>query len=299
MTSRLWFDIARSWRPLSLAAVFAAMPAAGVRAAAVNEIEGNDDVFSSQTLPGGTTTVYGELEYAFSFDAFTLFSQTLQPGGVLAFLEDLGLNPGDPYTVVVDNSPSGIDTLLGVFDQGSLIDENDDGGPFENNLGSAIVGTANANGLAEFIVTSLDDEGYIGDHSDSGDLDIYLAPGDEPIFADIDFYTVTGLTPGADIVIEIVDAEFDSYLGVFDEFGLLVDSDDDGGVDLLSRIEATATADGAVTFAVSGFPDEYLEGVHGETGLYEVSISAAVVPSPLGSLAGLLGLAGLAARRRA
>ena len=91
--------------------------------------------------------------------------------------------------------------------------------------------------------------------------------------ADVDFYTICDLTPGADYDVEVTFGEFDSVLGQFDGQGGFIQDDDDGGFDLLSRFTATADASGKMQIVISGFPDFNFEGQHTEFGFYTIELT--------------------------
>src|SRR5262249_19007318 len=57
--------------------------------------------------------------------------------------------------------------------------------------------------------------------------------------SDPDFFTFTGLVPGAQFSVETIDLfgnNIDTYLGWFDSTGALINTDDDGGAKLLSKL---------------------------------------------------------------
>jgi hypothetical protein len=67
----------------------------------------------------------------------------------------------------------------------------------------------------------------------------------------------------------------DTMLGVRDQFGEVYFVDDDGspvGNGRASGVGGVPTNSGSISFAVSGFPDEFFEGNHGEFGEYEVFV---------------------------
>jgi hypothetical protein len=99
---------------------------------------------------------------------------------------------------------------------------------------------------------------------------------DDSIVGDVDFFTFTGLTPGAAFTAEVTQetlTDFDSYLGWFSHTGFLLDTDDDDGVDDLSLLQGTVPANGRLTFAVTGFGDEDFEGFHVEQADYSLELT--------------------------
>jgi len=91
--------------------------------------------------------------------------------------------------------------------------------------------------------------------------------------SDIDFFTFIGLEVGEIFVAEVSQGNFDSILGLLDDEGTLLEVDDDGGRDLLSRILGTVPDSGNVNLGLTGFPDFSLVGDHFEVGDYELSVN--------------------------
>ena len=200
-------------------------------------------------------------------------TETLVEGGVEDFSFTGGLTPGEEFVAIIDNSASGVDTTMGAFDEfGAAVSVNDDGSPVGDGLGSAVTGSVDANGEINLSVSGFEDFDFDGiddgtgfDHTESGEfsLEVYLGIGG---FGDVDFYTFTGLTAGEAFSAEIVSGDPDTILGLFDASGNLIESDDDGGNDLLSRIVGVVGASGSLTFAVTGFDDFDFDGLHPGTG---------------------------------
>lgn len=96
-------------------------------------------------------------------------------------------------------------------------------------------------------------------------------------FADIDFYTFTGLTAGASFTAETLDPSssgVDTFLGWFSGTGLLLDSDDSGGTGSLNAlISGVVPAGGQLTFAVTGANDTVFEGDHQSRGAYNLKLT--------------------------
>jgi hypothetical protein len=107
-----------------------------------------------------------------------------------------------------------------------------------------------------------------------GDYDVYI---DNLIAAaDVDFFTFTGLTPGAAFTattVDPTDENLDTYLGWFDDTGALLEANDDIDPDndiLLSSLSGVVPAGGTLSFAVTGFGDEEFLGEHDIFGDYEL-----------------------------
>ncbi len=96
---------------------------------------------------------------------------------------------------------------------------------------------------------------------------------------DIDFFTFTGLDPGAAFAARtshIESSTVDTVLGLFDDTGTLVTSDDDGGGEKLSLIEGIVPPSGSLTLAVTGFGDLDFQGYHSRTGAYGLDVTQVV-----------------------
>ncbi|HEX6962383.1 MAG TPA: VPLPA-CTERM sorting domain-containing protein [Lacipirellula sp.] len=93
---------------------------------------------------------------------------------------------------------------------------------------------------------------------------------------DVDFFTFSGLTPGAPFTAETFDpqsSQVDTFLGLFDASGTLIDHDDDDGEGDLSRLEGTVPTSGSLNLAVSGFGDGSFAGSHEQSGTYELTVT--------------------------
>ncbi len=101
---------------------------------------------------------------------------------------------------------------------------------------------------------------------------------------DVDFVTFTGLPAGASYVAEITTGEIDTILASFDEFGDLVDLNDDNGESLLSKLEGIVPLNGELHFAVTGFADFDFFGFHDESGSYTLELSFVPEPATAGVL---------------
>ena len=131
----------------------------------------------------------------------------------------------------------------------------------------------------------VDDFSYSNFEWIGGTYDVYIDNTlDASLNGDVDFFTFTGLTPGAAFAVETVDpldVDLDSYLGWFDDAGELIVADDDGVIGTtLSRIEGVVPAVGTLTFAVTGFGDETFFGNHFQGAVYELELTIGGALSP-------------------
>jgi hypothetical protein len=93
-----------------------------------------------------------------------------------------------------------------------------------------------------------------------------ISPGD------IDFFKFTGFKSGTGFVAEVIQGDFDSFLGFLDDKGDLLDIDDDGGSEPLSRIAGIVPDSGNINLGLTGFADISFVGDHLQMGDYELSI---------------------------
>jgi len=112
----------------------------------------------------------------------------------------------------------------------------------------------------------------------------------------LDFVSFTGLGAGLPFVAEITAAGFDTMLGLFDDGGVLLAYDDDGGSGNLSLIAGIVPGSGNLNLAVTGWDDGDFAGWHEQAGQYTLEVT--VVPEPCSAVLLLPGLLFLARRRR-
>ncbi len=265
-----------------------------------------NNTFATANVFGPDTTLIEGFRGQFEVDGF--FLGDLLPGSV-DFPDFFGLTPGEEFFVFIDNTPEAFfgipDTLLRSLDEFFFeIDFDDDSSPLGDGFASALSGTVNSDGSILLDVSGFPDFDFIGDHGEFGAYNLYLQLGTSTFVGDatpdIDFFTIEGLTPGTTVTITVEDAMFDSVLGIFDETGLLIDDDDDGGVDLLSSIDAVVNADGTVNFAISGFSDFDFDGGSDAfgSGFYSISIFVPEPSTVMMLASGLVLVFGAAIKRR-
>lgn len=95
----------------------------------------------------------------------------------------------------------------------------------------------------------------------------------EPTGGDVDFFRVR-LDPDFTFLAEIVSGDLDSLIGLFDEAGTLVASDDDGGAGLLSKISYPVATGGTYYLGVTTFPDFGFTGAGGSGGRFVLDMSS-------------------------
>lgn len=269
--------------------------------------EPNDDFGSATVLGAGVSSV-----------SDTLDGGTGAPDTYLGFFADDSF-PLPPLAEDDDSSPLGdglADALFGIavnadgsiplavtgccddFD-GSHSEEGDyelfvdvfDGG------GMPIDSFSVTSTLMAGIVDEFDfaDPAWIGGTFDAViDNTVGVVPGTDPL----DFWVFTGLTPGGSYIAEIDASDFDTILASFAPDGTLLETDDDGGVDLLSKLIVEASAAGEVHLAVTGFSDFDVLGLHPQSGDYDLSLTPTPEPTACLLMLSCVG-AGILSRRRA
>lgn len=271
-----------------------------------SDVGSNNDFFSAQILPAGSLTVSGELESQIFGTPFAQQTGTLFPGGVVS--HDFVVTPGSSFTAAIDNTVSGTDTTLGSFDESfNLIASDDDSSFLGTGLGSALPVTGNSDGSIHLRVSGFSDFDFDGlsdggttAHPQTGAYTLLLLDG--VIAGDVDVFAFTGLTAGQSFSAETFSGATgntpDTVLGWFDDLGVLIATDDDGGVGTLSQLDVTVPDSGTLFLGVSGFADFGFVGQHNASGSYELSLQAVPVPEPTAIALLLWALAGVGLRRQ-
>jgi hypothetical protein len=248
----------------------------------------------------------------------TFATATVQAAGVLSVQDSLSAGEGDaPDTLIGAQGMFG--DIYYVDDDGSPVGNGSASGygGASTNSGSInflvsgypddfFVGSHSEFGEYEVFVTAYD---FFGDEVDSFSERRTLQPGAVDSFSysdfnwlngsydvyidntvggltggDIDFFTFTNLSPGANFAASTSDplsTGIDTFMGWFDQNGGLIDADDDDAGGVLSLIEGIVPANGQLTFAVTGFGDTLFDGGHGAAGDYQLTIEV-TTDSPKG-----------------
>jgi hypothetical protein len=96
---------------------------------------------------------------------------------------------------------------------------------------------------------------------------------------DLDFFTFSGLEVGSLFTAEITSAAFDPLLALLDDFGTILErNDDQADNNVLSVLTGRVPASGSLNFAVSGLRDRELVGDHFESGSYSLLLNTSPFP---------------------
>ncbi len=267
----------------------------GSAVADVVEVEPNNTFSNRHMLPVGTSVVNGAIGDIDGFDPNDYdmsWSGTLLTGNVDYYQHPAAA--GSPFIAWIDTGDT-LDTVLGTFDEGGdLIDFNDDGYYYDY-FASWIGGAANSNDTINLGVTSFGDNGFTGAIRE-GSYDLFLKL--DGTFADVDFLTFSGLTPGNEFVAEITSGTFDTLLGIFDDAGTLLQYDDNNGAGDLSKLAGIVPVNGILNFAITTSTDPQFMGLHyNDSGDYTLTLTS--VPEPATIVLWLLmGAAGVGYSRR-
>ncbi|BBO36435.1 hypothetical protein [Lacipirellula parvula] len=124
---------------------------------------------------------------------------------------------------------------------------------------------------------SVEEYSFVDGDAILGSYDVYIDNlGYFNVGADIDYFTFTGLTPGAPFTAQTFDPQsvaIDTQIGWFGDSGFLIDEDDDSAGDGLSLLAGTVPANGKVTLAVTGTGDDAYLGDHFASGPYELKLT--------------------------
>ncbi|MEM7627380.1 MAG: hypothetical protein AAF333_17430 [Planctomycetota bacterium] len=247
-----------------------------------------NDTFDNRTvLSPGTVIVEAEL-----FSEFTGVDTVMR-----AFVDGVEFDRNDDPDDIIFGDGLG-SALLGVPIIDGFIDLEvsgfGDGQDGDGNFVEEFTGNHGESGFYTLIVDVFDDQGQFIDgfaetgFLQSGSVDVFGVPASidalsydafiDNTVGDVDFFEFTGLTANTAYDVEITsDAFLDTILAEIDNVGQIVQTDDDGGEDNLSKLEITSDGNGELRIAVSGFPDFDLFNEHNQVGNYAVSLTESVL----------------------
>ena len=259
---------------------------------AMADFEPNDDFASRAILSPGVTTVSDSITAGVAGSGPDTTLAAFTAGWTLIEVDDdsspLGDGLASALQQVTVNSDGTIRLKVSGYPDLDPMDGNDDdwgtphleSGPFDLSVtvfdsGDVQIGShdVSASLVAGAVYT-------VGTISGYGASDYFNAVIDNtPSVLDdvMDFMTFTSLAAGEHFEATVTAGSFDSLLGWFDNSGVLIEYDDDGGAGFLPNISGTVPGDGQLNLAVTGYADVLFQGDHAQSGDYTLSI---VLPPP-------------------
>jgi hypothetical protein len=265
---------------------------------------GQNNTFSDrQSLEPGVTHVIGNLGFLADPEDYDHREMRMLQGDRADRITLPNWTPGEPFYAWIDNSPSGIDTVMGVLDaDGNVLILDDDDSPLGTGLASAVSGRVNPDGTIVLGISGFPDFDFDGQVTPSeniwdsqpssfftpheGDYTLYIQFNTEDLdtidvdAADygfpgrievglVDEFILRDLEPFTPFVawIDNSDSDIDTVMGLFSPEGDLLLLDDDGspvGTGVASAIASTIGPEGALILKVSLFPDFNFTGEYSE-----------------------------------
>ncbi|MGB3612498.1 MAG: hypothetical protein WBA10_01800 [Elainellaceae cyanobacterium] len=266
--------------------------------AAAQTIQNIDDAPNGQfsdrvSVAPGTTRIFGQLEPPDVSETDYTTSATMNRGDVNAFtVTDLPANESFFVWVQTDEP---MDAIMGQFDSaGNLLTLDDDSSPF-GNLAPAIRGVVPSDGTLHLKVSGLGDNDFDGfsdyyevevgngarePHYQVGDYTLSVMTDDSAITGDLDFFTLTGLTPGNIFSVVVNLTESGASVGWLADDGSLISRSTYAEAGNHEQVSGIVPASGEVHFVVSGFDDFSFDGSHGTSGDYLLTVESRIVEVP-------------------
>ena len=255
----------------------------------------NDQFSDSVTVTPGVTRIFGQLTPPDISESIYTTRETLNRGEVDTFtISDLP--PSEPFLVLLDTGDIQADTILGLFDSDdNLISFDDDSSPFGNlapALGGIVpdsgtvyvkvsgVGDADFDGVEEYY-----DYGYEGcsevtissSHYQEGDYTLAVLVGDAEIVSDVDYFSLSGLTPGDVFTVSESLSESGVMIVWLASDGSVISSSAYSELDGRLQLSGIVPVDGQVHLMVSGYDDYSLNGRHSMSGDYLLTVETRTI----------------------
>lgn len=256
----------------------------------------NDTFGDRVTVSTGVNRIFGELTPVELPPADYMTENFLEPGTVDEVqLTDLA--PGNPFFAWVTMADRNMDPIMGLFDSnGNLIHWDDDSSPTAA-LAPAIRGTISDNGLLTLKVSGIGDDDFDGNeiyyydnewdsvefdessaaiepHYQSGQYTLSIITNAVDVQGDVDFFTLSGLTPGDAFTIAASMSERGVRLGWIADNGAVASISDYSEVTYREQLEGIVPATGQLHIAVSGYDDSSFDGQHTASGAYVLRVES-------------------------
>lgn len=247
----------------------------------------NDSFSESVVIEPGVTRIFGNLELPTIPELDYSTDASLMRGEVDSFTIQ-NLPPLEPFFVWMDADTNSMSPSLGLFDaSGNLIRTAYDVSP-TGNYAPAMYGTVPADGTLRLKVTGSSDytfdgfEEYYDDlgnelqgepHYAEGDYSLSLITGDKEVQGDIDFFTLSNLTPGDIFTVSAFLSEYSVRLAWFADNGEFVSTSRYSDLNYTEELSGLVPPSGNIHIAVSGYDDIYFDGSHTNPGEYLLKVS--------------------------
>ena len=242
----------------------------------------NDTFGDRVTVSSGATRIYGELTPVDIPPADYVTENILSRGSVdEVTLTDL--TPGNSFFawITLDNS-NNMDPIMGLFDaDGNLMFWDDDSSPTAA-LAPALRGTIGDDGTLTLKVSGIGDDDFDGNeiyyygndwesgeidessavtepHYQSGEYTLSVITNAVELRGDVDFFTLSGLTPGYRFTVEDSMSEGGVTLGWMADNGTVASVSAPSDATYREQIEGIVPATGQIHIAVSGYGDASLK----------------------------------------
>ena len=259
---------------------------------AVGSFEPNDDFASRAILDPGVTTVSDTITAGVAGSGPDTTLAAFTAGGLLIEVDDdsspLGDGLASALQQVTVNSDGTIRLKISGYPDMDPMDGNDDdwgtphleSGPFDLSVtvfdsGDVQIGSHDVS--ASLVAGSVYTVGTITGYGGSDYFNAIIDNTPSTLDDVMDFMTFTSLAVGEHFEATVTAGTFDALLGRFDNSGVLIEYDDDGGAGLLSNISGTVPGDGQLHLAVTGYADVLFQGDHAQSGDYTLSVA---LPAP-------------------
>ncbi len=253
-----------------------------------------NDTFSDRvSIAPDVTRIFGQLEPPEIPDTDYRTREAMSRGEANT-VTITGLPASEPFFAWVESDDS-MDLVMAQFDgAGNMILFDDDSSPF-GSLAPAIRGIVPSNGTVELKVSGLGDDDFDGfqdyynpegvvssrdPHGQAGDYTLSVLTGEESITGDLDFFTLSGLTPGDVFSVAVSLAEAGASVGWLAGDGSLIGRSIYSEVDSREQVSGLVPASGEIHLVVSGYEDFRFEGRHGTSGEYVIAVETRAVESP-------------------
>ncbi|MEM9218435.1 MAG: hypothetical protein AAGD25_29350 [Cyanobacteria bacterium P01_F01_bin.150] len=255
----------------------------------------NDTFGDRVTVSPGVNRIYGELSPVALPPADYMTENFLEVGTVDE-VQLTNLPPDSLFFAWITMENNNMDPILGLFDsEGNLIRWDDDSSP-ATPFAPAIRGTIAKNGTLSLKISGTGDEDFDGDeiyyyndawngdevdesspitgpHYQVGEYTLSVATDIVDLEGDLDFFTLSGLTPGHGFTIAESMSEYGVRFGWLDDDGTVTSVSHYSEITYREQLEGTVPATGQLNIVVSGYDDESFDGQHTNSGEYVLQVN--------------------------